>query len=1123
MEFNNLLNTEHATVDNDLAESAALMEEVVHFREKTEVYQLIDQLVAPNVTKDRLKDIQYQLDTKIHPYLEQPHLLDPYLDYLVQPAMERLGVLVRQFDDHAQQQREKIAECSVLPLAEVEMLQLETICAYLYTVTKIRGYKTIVRFMTHQVEDLEPVFQFLYAQKRKSGNPWKVYYIMLLWLSLLCTVPFDLKIVDSQMGDNNKSVLVDRYIEEFETYLDSSGKVLDAAAYLIAKLVTRQDTAKTHLLKYIDHCLDRLKPNESAFMVKCWCLYTLCFIYKMGSRSDLVHTVPRVLSSLNRLNEQPRITSNQLIRTLRMKLIARLGTCVLPNRMAVWRYTMGKRRLTDHLNATTETKNEESSTAPTIADDEDYAESIEEIIEHLVQGLKVKDTGVRWLAAKGIGRVTLRLPLEMADDVISYVLQIQLNLTAASDNTWHGATLAIAELTRRGLLLPERLPEAMPWIEQALLFDIKRGSHSIGSNVRDITVTLFDREVHVRRAASAAMQENVGRQGNFPRGIELITMADYFAVGVRSNAYCSVAPEIAKFEEYRPALIDHLLKYKVTHWDQAIRTITAQAIGKMTLLDPTYLQEHALDELVKLALSRDLDARHGAIMTMSEICTTLSQLPNIDGNSESIQRVIKMVDMLDPAYLTSFGSDIVSYAMTQLAIALSHGAWPMTDELQQHWKQLIMDTLFRIEEWVRQSASKALAAFDSDAVSNHNLMIRSSLVDAIGWLKPKTLQQYQTQILQVLYSTAMAQNNPLDVETRRNGMKTYAKYMSPEDFDSMLDGMLSGLKDYTTNSHGDVGSWVREASMSSLEHVVLWLKQHASSSPLSARLRSDTARIEQMISGVLRQAVERIDRIRLVAGQTIFSLLYKSDLEIPGRSKLTEAIPEEDVIEWILAETIFSRITPLLSLAVYRKELFVGLITSAGGMTGSVTEVAIKEMVEYLRSLPKADKDTTLPTEWTIDQFVELAETVVVENNANERTLLPLYEVLAAILDTGLGQELNESTRRSTTITSDKSTAMSCRSIQKMKPCIQIYCGLLSNHADDPIRTLVWRRLLDCLFHTVSHIRRDTAEQLYLCLSGLDTDRVEESVDNDDDNLQATDANTTLEDYLLMTEWYYPP
>lgn len=114
-------------------------------------------------------------------------------------------------------------------------------------------------------------------------------------------------------------------------------------------------------------------------------------------------------------------------------------------------------------------------------------------------------------------------------------------------------------------------------------------------------------QINCRRAASAAFQENVGRQGNFPHGIDILTVADYFEVGVRSHSYLKIryiirrsirtpvrirflcdsldhviynivrySVQIAQYEEYMKPLIDHLIAKKVTHWDTAIRELSAR-------------------------------------------------------------------------------------------------------------------------------------------------------------------------------------------------------------------------------------------------------------------------------------------------------------------------------------------------------------------------------------------------------------------------------------------------------------------------------------------------------------------------------------------------------------------
>ena len=64
----------------------------------------------------------------------------------------------------------------------------------LATLCKVRGYKTIIKFFPHEVSDMEHVTELLHFQ---SSAVWQIPYILVLWLSIIVLVPFDLTTIDS--------------------------------------------------------------------------------------------------------------------------------------------------------------------------------------------------------------------------------------------------------------------------------------------------------------------------------------------------------------------------------------------------------------------------------------------------------------------------------------------------------------------------------------------------------------------------------------------------------------------------------------------------------------------------------------------------------------------------------------------------------------------------------------------------------------------------------------------------------------------------------------------------------------------------------------------------------------
>ena len=325
-------------------------------------------------------------------------------------------------------------------------------------------------------------------------------YSLMVWLSMVVMVPFDLSIIDSSSahhpaGTSSAVPLVKRIEQLACAHLSSPGPARDAAAVLCARLLTRPGL-QTMLREYIawgTRALDEARSAEggSAFGTVSFTMVgiysSLAAIFKLGHREELLpqlaHMGP-LISAPSALLGDASVTR----RKLGIKLLQRVALVFLPPRLASWRYQRGARSLLHNLEeaAGDLAGSDAASRVAARADDDDDAlvpEAVEGILEQLLSGLRDADTVVRWSAAKGVGRITSRLPLELADDVVGTTLEL---LASDEDaNAWHGGCLALAELARRGLLLPERLPEVLPRVVGALHYDVPRGTTSVGTHVRD--------------------------------------------------------------------------------------------------------------------------------------------------------------------------------------------------------------------------------------------------------------------------------------------------------------------------------------------------------------------------------------------------------------------------------------------------------------------------------------------------------------------------------------------------------------------------------------------------------------------------------------------------------------
>ena len=224
---------------------------------------------------------------------------------------------------------------------------------------------------------------------------------------------------------------------------------------------------------------------------------------------------------------------------------------------------------------------------------------------------------------------------------------------------WHGLVLALSQLIFRGSMPSSLISKALGILDLALHFEQRSSlGVSVGTSVRDaacfgiwslarkyttaeltaenrstlqtmanglIVAATLDPAGNIRRGASAALQETIGRHPDeIKRGIELVQIIDYHAIALRSKAMLDGAWKTSKLENfYWEAVLNGLLDWRgVGSVDTTSRRQAAEAIGHLATIDSPNSAVNTISILrgmLRRVSSYKIEERQGLLLGLAEI------------------------------------------------------------------------------------------------------------------------------------------------------------------------------------------------------------------------------------------------------------------------------------------------------------------------------------------------------------------------------------------------------------------------------------------------------------------------------------------------------------------------
>ncbi|PIA13890.1 ARM repeat-containing protein [Coemansia reversa NRRL 1564] len=1174
-----------------------------------------DSWTLPNPPNEE-QELVREMCKILEAYQEKPTCLDPYLERIVSKLMAVAQEYVSAYHDNLG-----------ITDASISMTRLNGIFDLLYTVCKVRGYKIAIRFFPHTVADVEPVFSTLWRYSVDFGaSNWTARYVLLIWLSLLAMIPFDIESIDSGLvglpainmpGSNNDGSLLNLWIELGKIYLSRPGCEMEGAAVMLARLLSRKDTATLFQPKFIkwavceineaaglngnENNLQQRLDIESVLRIN-GALRVLCHLFAV---MDSPHSLGEQVAILQRIFQSEAFEQNSITRKLISKAAQRMALLMLSPAPVNPKLLHAQLSVRNNLGECKTKDNGDDYSAVTVSNstesddgtieqmlDTEIPEDVECFLGILLHRLHDKDTIVRWSASKGVGRIAERLPVALAKEIVSAVANILkeetmvdekgvIDVSMTAEFSWHGALLCLAELSRRGLLYSQLLRDIVPWV--GLTYEIQRGDYSVGANVRDaacyvmwsfaripnpsakrvlaemstnmatalISVAVFDRESNVRRAASAAFQEHVGRQGTFPHGISVLQLADFFSVGIMRNAYVVAGRRIAEFEEYRHPLLHHLCTVTIYHWDVKTRELAVKALRELAPLSPEYMRTILLPGIVAHTSSPFLAVRHGAITAAGAVAEVLAA--NLSEDITASKEVLSVADNVPARYVEDFGASMTLAALASYIGSLSRAGWNIgssdgSNKIQRKYFDYFVQALTTcrdVTDIVRELTAfvdaYGLTSEQRSCIEEYTRVDRSgtsreSFVLALGVLSDPDVANMLCGFVsggatvEIRTNAAMALGQFCE-RVQGNGSQSFAQERAA------VEALSRGLDDHSVDNRGDVGSWVRKQSLRSLARIF------KTNSEIFARLclcEDDFSM--QLLGQIVCAATEKIDKLRAEAGRVLEIILFEQNFKCDGSGKskddaavdphigdclmqLRRIISDRpahlsltgngnqdiSVFSWADPEAAFARIVHALSVndERLRQPLFEGFVLS--GSVEPLGKLAVSAVAAYTETLPASDSTATVANAegtqlaWSVDGVVAELTRLILTDRRTSRMINPALIVADQLIEQGA---LLAASAESwiPLYRAVQRVAFKLRAPMRLSLCLKLYSSLAL--MSDELARLAAESLLVHIGHPTLKIRQTAADHLFalVCIHG--------AVDVGDDIEE-------IELLLAETEWAY--